>query len=173
MTIFFLVLPPQIQSLLQTFEEPWTGGKARFYWKTLESSPLGFRVLVWDLRSWLYRLWEAHLKRLLCPPDQNVPAPGPRFQLPNLSLPRCCCRLRVHGLELPCSLRDTGLVLFVAGHSCIHTAIVWRNTLLLMQTSHSECGNSVLEAWHILELFSFILPRQLPVFPVCPSLVTV
>lgn len=121
MTTFFLVLPPQIQSLLQTFEEPWTGGKARFYWKTLESSPLGFCVLVCELRSWLYWLWEAPLKRLLCPPDQNVPARGPRFQLPNLRLQRGCGRLRVHGWELHCSLRDTGLVLFVAGHSCTHT----------------------------------------------------
>lgn len=100
------------------------------------------------------------------PPQVSPSASQPK------SLQRCYCRLGMHSWELRCSLGDV-FVLFAARHSCIRAAIVWRNPLLLMQTLYSKYGNSVLEAWHILEPSLFILPRQLPLFQVCPSLVTV
>lgn len=74
---------------------------------------------------------------------------------------------------LHCSHGDIVLVLLAVRHPCTHSAVVWRSALVLMQTTRSECGRSVLVAWCILEPSSFILPRQLPFVQVCAFLITV
>lgn len=155
------------------FEEPWTGRKAHVLCKdTLDSKP-HWAAVSWSVKwdpdctvSWKHTSRGFSVLLLIKTyPPQGLALSFSSWVFEHLWWVRCSW--------LHCPNGDIVLVLLAVRHPCTHSAVVWRNALVLMQTTRSECGHSILVAWCILELSSFILPRQLPFVQVCAFLMTV